>query len=184
MRLKATILLSFILLGCSGSSEYDLPDLSFLMPGETFIDIRIDNEDFYSEKNQFIGKVSLFKGAIRTSLSDIQMSNLQLELTKPDILTKLKEPFNISTNPTGKYTDYGSLLIGKKTEKGLKGYILSRATFQWLEWTKELAVLKCNGFLVSPGSAYIPENEVPFEGHIYFKSPTIISNEIDKSEVF
>lgn len=131
-----------------------------------------------------MGKISISDGAIQSSLSDTFMGNIQIELTRPNALKTIKETFKISTNPRGEYNNYGNVLIGKKTESGFEGYKLSRAMFTWVQWSKEIAILKCEGFLVSPGTAVIPENEIPFDGHIYFKSPSIITNGIDPSEVF
>lgn len=180
------ILIIFVVaqLSCTTSTDSKTPDLSFLMSGESFVDISIDNKSFYPKKNQFLGKISISDGAIQLSLSDIFMGNIQIELTRPNALKTFKEPFKISTNPRGEYNNYGNVLIGKKTKSGFEGYTLSRAIFTWVKWSKEIAILKCEGFLVSPGKAIIPENEIPFNGYIYFKSPSIITNGIDPNEVY
>lgn len=185
MRYLLTILIiSFFISACSSSEGFERNELDFLLPGESFVDIKINNASFYADTNQFIGNLTVGNSSIRGSFSDTGMSNIQLELTKNNLLSAIEAPIMISTNPQGEYNNYGNLLLGKKQEDGFKGYMLSRGSFNWKVWSKEFAVLHCEGFVISPGQAMISENEISFEGSIYFKSPTITTDGIKESEVF
>ncbi len=188
--MKAYLICSLVLsvfAGCRAPRENDsvLKDgLKDLKDGQAHVWLMVKDQPFYDSLAVFTSHFQLQPTSVTLSLSDEQTgSNVQLQAFKSDWLKEKERIFRTSSMVFPDFPDLGQLLIGRKEEKNLEGYILSRAIFNFEYLKEDYAKLSISGFVVKPQDAIIEVNEIPIEGVIIFKKPFYQLIEIEKEEI-
>ncbi|MFN4147809.1 MAG: hypothetical protein ACK4GN_18455 [Runella sp.] len=146
-----------------------------LADSEAFIEIRINEQEFYPNQQPFRCIAQILPQGFKASLIDTSKANVELDCIANGWIERKPHQFILKNQSIGQASgDQVIVMIGKLKKTPMltaEGYLMAEGKMEFKQLSKSRLIISLEGFVIKPGNANIPENYLPLRGYIFIKNP-------------